>query len=342
MKLLSLVLFSLAYVCSLNAQPEKLGIIEVYGARTVSVADIRRAIGMKEGDTLDRKTLDKSAIEKRILSVPGIMQANVSLVCCDDKEGRSILYAGVSEKSAVTFPYHKKSAGAYKLDSTIIQTYRRYENIWMDAVKAGKDEEDNEQGHVLLTYPPAAPLQDSFVNYAASDLPLLRKVIRESGIAEQRQIAAWIIAYTADKKMVLDDLLYAAADPDETVRNNATRALGVMARYAYEQSSSATIVPSLPFLKMIHSIIWTDRNKAAMLLEALTSDRDSTILQQIKTDALPEVEEMARWENPGHTSFSVFLLGRIANISDQEIFFTISDANRQVIIDGWMRKILRR
>jgi hypothetical protein len=63
MKLLSLVLFSLAYVCSLNAQPEKLGIIEVYGARTVSVADIRRAIGMKEGDTLDRKTLDKSATD---------------------------------------------------------------------------------------------------------------------------------------------------------------------------------------------------------------------------------------------------------------------------------------
>lgn len=310
----------------------------MYGARTVSVARIRAAIGLKEGDTISRETFDRAAMEKRIRSVPGIRQANITLVCCDDKEGRSILYTGVSEADGEVYPYHDRPAGAYKLDSVIVQTYRRYEQVWMDAVKAGQAEENNEQGHVLLTYPPAASLQDSFVVYAASHVPLLRQVIRESGNAEQRQIAAWIIAYTSDKSKVIDDLLYAAADPDETVRNNATRALAVIARYAPAHSSSANIVPAAPFLKMIHSIIWTDRNKALMLLEALTSDRDSTVLQKLKTEALPELEEMARWKNPGHASFAVFLLGRIADISDQEIFFT-SDGNKQTVIDGWMKKI---
>lgn len=60
---------------------------------------------------------------------------------------------------------------------------------------------------------------------------LLENVLKNSMNPEHRAAAAQIIAYSLSREKVADCLLYAINDPDDEVRNNATRALGVLAGY---------------------------------------------------------------------------------------------------------------
>jgi hypothetical protein len=335
---LPLLLFSL----HLSAQPERLGTIEVYGSAEVAVTDIIKATGFKEGDPIIRKNYDKAAIERRIKTIPGIVSADVTLICCDGKQGRSILYIGVSDASTAAETYHDVPKQDYQLDPYILSTYDRYLAVLRDAVRAGQAMENDDQGHVLLTYPPALPLQDSLLLYASSHLSLLKQVLRGAADAQQRQAATWIIAFATDKRSVVQDLLYATDDADETVRNNATRALGVMARYAGLHPSSGIEIPAGQFIRKLYSLIWTDRNKSLMVLEALTGKRDDRVLQLIKANALTPIIQMARWRNPGHAMFPLTILGRIAGISDEDIFAAYSAEDRSMLIDEWVRKISNR
>lgn len=324
------------------AQPEKLGAIEVFGSANVSFADVVKATGFKEGDSIVRQRYDKTAIEKRIRSIPGIVAADVTLICCDDRQQRSILYVGVSDAAVSGNAYHDVPGGNFKLDPYILATYDRYDEVLRDAVRAGQATENDEQGHVLLSYPPVIPLQDSLQLYAASHLSALKQALRGAADPVQRQAASWIIAFTTDKKDVVEDLLYATDDADETVRNNATRALGVMARYADLHPSSGIVIPAAPFIRKLNSFIWTDRNKGLMVLEALTRKRDDKVLQLLKTDGLIPIIQMARWKNPGHAMFSLMILGRIAGVSDEAIFAAYNADDRNVLIDEWVQKISNR
>ncbi|PZR25982.1 MAG: hypothetical protein DI535_16250 [Citrobacter freundii] len=326
----------------LFAQPEKLGTIEVFGSANASFADIIKATGYKEGDSIVRQRYDKAAIEKRIRSIPGIVAADVTLVCCDDKQQRSILYIGVSDAAVSHNAYHDTPAGDVKLDPYILAVYDRYDVALDDAVRAGQAAENDEEGHVLLSYPPIIPLQDSLQLYAASHLSILKQVLRGAADPAQRQAASWIIAFTTDKKTVVEDLLYATDDADETVRNNATRALAVLARYTDLHPSSGIVIPAAPFIRKLNSFIWTDRNKGLMVLEALTRKRDDKVLQLIRTDGLLPIIQMARWKNPGHAMFSLMILGRIAGISDDAIFAAYNADDRNVLIDEWIQKISNR
>lgn len=53
-----------------------LGVIDFYGLHTVSEAQIRQALGWREGDTVDINQLEKlqRAAEQRIAAIPGVRQ----------------------------------------------------------------------------------------------------------------------------------------------------------------------------------------------------------------------------------------------------------------------------
>ncbi|MGA3043977.1 MAG: hypothetical protein ABSF54_24650, partial [Bryobacteraceae bacterium] len=74
-------------------------------------------------------------------------------------------------------------------------------------------------------------------------------------------------------------LVGAARDPDDEVRNNATRALGVLVR---SNGALATEIPADTFIAMLNSGTWTDRNKGASLLMELTSARTPDLLTKIR------------------------------------------------------------
>ncbi|MBT4496397.1 MAG: hypothetical protein HOC74_01670 [Gemmatimonadetes bacterium] len=60
-------------------------------------------------------------------------------------------------------------------------------------------------------------IEERFIGFAEEHLERLRQVLRYAADAEQRQIAAWVIAYAGDKRAIVDDLLYAVSDSDWVV-----------------------------------------------------------------------------------------------------------------------------
>jgi hypothetical protein len=54
-----------------------------------------------------------------------------------------------------------------------------------------------------------------------------------------------------------------------------------------------------------------------MLLTSLTRDRKPHVLQSLRDLALPDLIEMASWQNPGHSGGAIRLLGRIAGMDEK-------------------------
>lgn len=333
-------LISLLFAAMLHAQSDRLGIIEVYGQSGADVTAIKKAVGLQEGDPVSRNSFNKTLMAERIRSVKGIQQVDITLICCDDAQGRSILYVGVDDQAPQ--PYRSAPAGEIKLDQFILHTYNQYNDHLREAVLAGQATENDEQGHVLLDYPPLKPFQDSLIAYSAAQLPLLKKVISESRFAEHRRAASWIIAFAKNKRDITSDLLLASDDADEAVRNNATRALGVLGRYANQHPAEGITIREDRFISRLRSNVWTDRNKSAMLLEALTAGRDTGILDNIKENCLPQLAEMAKWKNPGHALFSFIILGRIARIPEDGIFAAFTSGKRSPVIEEWIDRIQKQ
>lgn len=310
------------------AQLPRVGSIDFYGLRVLKPVDLVAAIGVEIGDTL---TLSSEAasrtIRERLRQVNGIADADVSFVCCD--AGRALMYVGVREAGSASLAFAPEPTGDDRLPEEMLAAEREFLRHMMDAVRRNDAEEDDSAGHSLLRYAPARAVQERFIAFAAGNLRLVRSVLHNSSDAQHRAIAAQIIAYVPDKTAVVDDLVRAARDANAEVRNNAVRALGVMA-------AAGISVPLEPFIELMSSVDWTDRNKASFVLTAITANRDTATLNVLRTRAFDALLEMARWRFIGHAAPAGIILGRIAGIPENEIFPKLM-RNRDEVISAALK-----
>ena len=89
-----------------------------------------------------------------------------------------------------------------------------------------------------------------------------------------------------------------------------------------------------PFVEQLSSGRWTDRNKAASLLERLSRSRDPDLLGRLRSDATPALIEMARWRWSGHSSTSGLILGRIAGIEESSLNDMVGNEKIEAILDA--------
>src|SRR5690606_9218794 len=143
---------------------------------------------------------------------------------------------------------------------------------------------------------------------------------------------AQILAYGPNRGTVVRELLYAAEDPSDAVRNNATRALAVLVEWAGRNPQLGIAVPPELFIAFLNSVSWTDRNKGVMILMPLTASRDSVLFAQLRSHALPSLVEMARWTNPGHALGPFLVLARLAGLSDEAAFKAWQAGDREAVI----------
>jgi len=118
------------------------------------------------------------------------------------------------------------------------------------------------------------------------------------------------------------------------VRNNATRALALIALYGQQHPDLKIVVPYEPFIDLLNSVAWTDRNKASLALMQLTESRDPKLLAALKTRAFDAVVDIAQWTNPGHAMAGIVILGRMAGMSDADIFAAYERGEKDKIIDA--------
>jgi hypothetical protein len=76
-------------------------------------------------------------------------------------------------------------------------------------------------------------------------------------------------------------------DPDSGVRNNAARALLVFTYLAPKPPRQKIKVPTRPFVELLNSCIWTDRNKSSAALGELTEQRDPVLLKDLQETQCP-------------------------------------------------------
>lgn len=153
------------------------------------------------------------------------------------------------------------------------------------------------------------------------------KVLRSSAYSDDRATAAQIIAYHPDKRKVLPEMLYAMHDQNDEVRNNAVRALSVIAYYSILHPEKKLHIPFQHFIRLLNSVIWSDRNQGISVLMHLSKSRDGKLFDLLKSDALGAIKEMAVWKSSKHAMPAFVILARMNGLNDDAIFKAAADTN---------------
>jgi hypothetical protein len=314
----------------------QIGIIDFYGLNRVSAAQVRQALVFKEGDIISWVDGDRPAVlvesENRLSTLPGVARARATISCCD--QGQVIIFVGIQEEGAAVMRFRAAPQGTARLAADVVKAGDEFSKAALAAVLRGDAAEDRWQGHALAHDPGMRAIQEHFISYADRDLPNLRGVLRESSDSEHRALAAQVLGYVADKQAVIDDLVYAMSDPSEDVRNNAMRALLVFAEAVPTTARPVPRVPYQPFIALLSSPAFSDRNKASGALMVLSQGRNPELLARLRIEAMAPLAEMARWKSTGHALFAFILLGRIGGYSDEAAQDAWDRGEREVVISA--------
>jgi hypothetical protein len=306
-----LVFFFLA-VAAL-AQPEhlRIGSIDFFGYTGLDLNTIRQAVPVQVGEQVS-----EDEMPKLIAKLKQITKAtDVATVCCDDKGGLMI-YIGLPGQSSRSLPYNAAPEGAAQLPQQVRNLYQQFMDALIKAVEKGASGEDDSQGYALFTDAATRARQLPMVDYARLHESRIRQVLESSSDAEQRAIAAQLMGYVRSSPSQINALVRASHDPDSDVRNNAVRALGVLAGSSPKKAAQ---IPAASFIEMLYSGSWTDRNKASLLLETLTRGRDPKLLGELREQASAPLREMAGWHSAGHAYAARMILGRCEGIEEARL-----------------------
>jgi hypothetical protein len=310
------------------AQSPTIGVIDFYGNRKITTAQIRKALGFAEGAPLPGSKAD---VESRLEEIPGVRAARVQAACCDDG-GKAILYVGIDEAGTPEIHFHSAPSGTAELPDEVGPLYASFLQAVAKAGHEGNTAEDLTRGHSLMAAPAVRSIQERFATVAAKHLETLREVLATSASEEQRAIAAYLIGYAPDKSKVVEDLQNALQDPDETVRNNAMRSLGAFAVLSRVDPESGVKVSPSWFIALLNSVDWGDRHNAAVNLVTLTDSRDQKVLSELRARAMPSLMEMAQWKHLEHALPPYILLGRVLRMPEDKLQEAWSNNQREMII----------
>jgi hypothetical protein len=327
-----------AFLCSMIltaapalAQMPPVGRIELFG-HPESAERARAVVADLEGAKVSAEV---RARERIIAELPGVTEAKIEAVCCDG--GVTTLYIGVRGEGDPAPRFNSAPTGAARLPGALVALGERFERALADAVRRGVVGDDLSAGHSMLADSAARAVQEEFIGVASVHAQRLREVLATSADPGHRALAGQILAYAPDKRAIAPDLLAAVRDPEPGVRNVAMRALWIIAGYASAHPDLRVEIAPGPFVDLANSIVWTDRNKASLVLMELSATRDGTLLETLRTRAFESLLTMARWENPGHSFPGLAMLGRMAGLSEEAIFAAVSEGRKQTIIDAALR-----
>lgn len=307
------------------AQTPIVGDIEIFGTRKISHEKVLKALGVQPGEPLPPS---KSKLEDTLLAIEGVARASVEAVCCD--AGRAILYVGIEERGAATFPYRDQPQGDLQLPEEIVQAYNGFTIALAQAARDGDTHEDIKQGHSLMDNIACNVLQKRFIGFADLYQEVLKAVLRESEDEEQRAVAAYVLGYAPKKAQVVNDLQLALRDPDPDVRANALRALKPIALLAQNDPELGIRVETTWFVEMLNSTVLKDRLEGVRTLLTLTEPGiPKATFTHLWERGLTPLEEMAHWRNLEYVLPAYLLLGRMAGEGDSDLEQTWASGDRE-------------
>jgi|GEM_PF-777837 len=308
------------------AEDKRIALIAFFGQEGLDTLPIRNALPFHEGsivslednvshavDTANRWKQDVKDTVKRLI---GREPTDVARVCCT-KSGDLVVYIGLPGRSFRPIRYNEAPKGTARLPEILLSLDEQIDNLLFKAVLEGKAGEDDSEGYALAKDDPELrKKQLEFRDYARLNEGVIFRVVESSSDAKQRAIAATALGYLRQSDRQIAALVKASFDLDEEVRNNAVRALGVLAS---AKPGVARRMPAKRFISLLSSGIWSDRNKGLMLVFRLTQGRDPKLLRDLRSEALMPLVEAAQWET-GHALGARVILGRIAVIDEAKLW----------------------
>jgi hypothetical protein len=310
-------------------KPARIGEVEFFGYEGLDPVKIRKALPFQEGDMISHETW----AEKQKQAYQAVKQAtdktptDVAAFCCD-AHGDVIVYVGLSGKPARYLP---APTGTAHFPSNVISLYEQFLSGLEEAVSKGAHTEEHSLGYALAEYAPLRAIQLKMRAYAVDHEGLIRDVLEKSADEQQRVAASLLLGYARQSGSQLIALVRASRDANGDVRNNATRALGVLLG---SNPQLAKQIPPDSFIEMLLSGTWTDANKASFLISELTRSRDPKLLARLrKTEVLARLFEMARWRTE-HANTARAILGRIAGIEETRLQRLLANGQVDVIVNA--------
>jgi len=322
-----LFLAGLAAACALHAE-SNIASIDFFGVKGIDIAAVRRALPVKPGDPVTPVLQDQ--LKQAVKGTLGREATDVAIVCCDTKQDRFV-FIGLPGESSRAFTYNPRPIGSVAVDPEIGRLYQASEEALEAASSKGPEamREDDSQGYALSADPEMRATEYAIRRYALKHEKQILRALAGSPDDREREAAAELLGYARQSPRQIDALVHASHDPSDGVRNNAVRALGVLT----ESGSKLTRrIPAAPFIDMLCSGIWTDRNKAGWLLMQLTKSRDPRLLDQLRHQALDALTEMARWQFSGYNLGARVMLGRIAGIDDSRLDRLLAAGDVETVI----------
>jgi HEAT repeats len=311
----------------------KIGTVDFYGLHKVTESNLRKALGVREGDPLPAS---KGDVEEKLDTISGVTESHLEAICCEN--GTVILYVGIEERGAPHFELHPAPEGDAPLPEEISAAYQRFLTAFDAAARRGSTDEDLTKGYSRMADLTARAIQDMFPAMAADHLIALRAVLHDSDNEADRAVAAYVIGYAPDSRGVVNDLQYALRDADPGVRLNAARALTALAVKARLDPTSGINIQPTWFIEMLNSLSFSDRTRALAALDLLTDTRNQSVLTQLRDTALPALAEMARWKTLAHALPAYILLGRVAGLTEDQIQDAWSKGDRESVIAQALKK----
>ena len=310
-----------------------LGEIDFFGYKSLDVAAIRSGLPFHEGDLFPPAKVKHSddlklQVREAVKQVIGREPTDISFVCCDSKQGWMV-YIGLPGESYQPLDFNTAPVADIRLPKAAVALRQQMDKAWMSAVMKGRATEDDSEGFALTNEPNAKRAQLAIREYALRNESLILRVLASSKDARHRSIAAQMLGYGRQSAEQVDALVRASLDADDGVRNDAVRALAVLAG---AKPNLAQRIPAEPFVRLLRSGAWSDHNKASLLLLALTKSLEPKVLASLRTEALDSLVEMARWRSTGHAEAALSILGRIAGIDEDALNRMIEAGQSETII----------
>ena len=309
-----------------------LGEVDFFGTKGIDVATVRSGLPFHEGDPFPpagaKSDQLKRQVSDRVKQITSRAATDVAFVCCDSQQ-RWMAYIGLQGASYQEIHFNPPPTGIARLPNEAMKLEDHLEETWANALMKGHSDEDDSSGYALTNDPEARKAALAVRDYALRNEALVLHVLGTSSDARHRANAAEMLGYGRQSDQQINALVNASLDSDDGVRNNAVRALAVLAR---AKPALAEGIPINPFVRLLRSGTWTDHNKASLLLLALTEHRAPSVLSALRREALDPLIEMARWRNEGHAEAAVTILGRITGLDESTIDRMIQAGEKEKII----------
>jgi hypothetical protein len=311
------------------ADDRHIGTIDFYGYSTLDLRQLRSLLPFHAGDPLPSKK-SLTAAEPAYAKAIGRGRVSFATICCLP-DGRWSVFVGLDEPGIAPVVFNPQPHGSAKLPAHIMKLNTDIDQEVGNAVRNGQAGEDDSHGYSLSEYPPARAMQLKLREYARAHTKTLIEVLESCPDEQHRAAAAETLGFADESRKQIAALVRASLDSSDDVRNNAIRALGVLVDF---DPKAVAQIPLKPYIGLMHSIDWLDRNKAVFLIDSFTKSRDPEVLRVLRSDALVPLREIAQWQDSGHAGAAISVLGRIAGMDEQRITDLVIAHNPAPILEA--------